>query len=317
MHVEVRETERFVFVDGVMYEKVVKEGNPGDLIYIVNPWRNEGYEKGDVLTVASRFGRGCFVKESDTLISFKEYVVLEPAEITSKKLSVNVTVDTTKIIERIEALIDELEGIKNGLSLREFEEQTDNVVVPTQRQHIIDKAKADVNQLLNQNYPCKKYPHLEHVLGIWFKDKGGYIITDKADFIVNKEKRTVVCLIKETDDNNKVHLKGIAKCAPNDCFNVHIGKAIALRRALGLTVPNEYLNAPQPKPEDMQPGDIVEVGGKKVKVFAVRPTHRTIGKGAGNVFNLSEQGFTYINDNGFERWKFLRSAKIIDDSRDE
>ncbi|MCA0117385.1 hypothetical protein LCD32_00040, partial [Bacillus sp. RSS_NA_20] len=49
--------------------------------------------------------------------------------------------------------------------------------------------------------------------------------------------------------------RGISKCAPNDCFNAHIGKAIALRRALGLEVPSEYLNVPQPT--DVRVGDVV------------------------------------------------------------
>ncbi len=49
--------------------------------------------------------------------------------------------------------------------------------------------------------------------------------------------------------------RGIAKATPDDCFNIHIGKAIALRRALGLAVPDEYLNAPQPT--EVRVGDFV------------------------------------------------------------
>lgn len=39
--------------------------------------------------------------------------------------------------------------------------------------------------------------------------------------------------------------RGIAKCNPNDVFNEHIGKAIALGRALGLDV-SEFEQAVQP-----------------------------------------------------------------------
>lgn len=73
-------------------------------------------------------------------------------------------------------------------------------------------------------------------------------------FVVNSEKRTIVALVF-TERNGDLCEKGIAKCDPSDCFNVHIGKAIALRRALGLEVPTEYLNAPQPT--EVRVGDVV------------------------------------------------------------
>lgn len=63
-----------------------------------------------------------------------------------------------------------------------------------------------------------------------------------AEFVVNEEKRTVVALLKGYVD---VATKGIAKCHPSDVFNEHIGKAIALGRALGKDV-SEFENAVQP-----------------------------------------------------------------------
>src|SRR5690606_8877993 len=51
--------------------------------------------------------------------------------------------------------------------------------------------------------------------------------------------------------------KGFAVCAPDDCFNVHIGRAISLRRALGLKVPAVYLQAPNPT--EVRVGDIVRL----------------------------------------------------------
>jgi hypothetical protein len=82
-------------------------------------------------------------------------------------------------------------------------------------------------------------------------------------FVVNREKRTVVALLKDPTFKG-VFARGIAKCHPDDCFNVHIGRAIALRRALGLEVPNEYLNAPQPT--EVRVGDIIEYKGKRYTV---------------------------------------------------
>lgn len=74
------------------------------------------------------------------------------------------------------------------------------------------------------------------------------------EFVIDKPKRTVVALAKGKY-SGKVHARGIAKCAPDDVFNEQIGKAIALRRAYGLEVPYDYLDAP--KPEGREEGDIV------------------------------------------------------------
>lgn len=43
----------------------------------------------------------------------------------------------------------------------------------------------------------------------------------------------------------EIYSKGIVKCNPDDVFNEHIGKAIALGRALGKDV-SEFENAVQP-----------------------------------------------------------------------
>lgn len=79
----------------------------------------------------------------------------------------------------------------------------------------------------------------------------GFIYTIKgafdcyAEYIVNKEKRTVVCLLRGVA-SNRIYNRGKAKCDPNDVFNVDIGKAIALYRALGMPVPVDYFNIPRP-----------------------------------------------------------------------
>lgn len=67
-----------------------------------------------------------------------------------------------------------------------------------------------------------------------------------AKFIVNEEKITVACLLGGFANHNKIHFRGIAKCMPNEVFNEHIGKAIALARALKIDVPGEFLDAVQP-----------------------------------------------------------------------
>jgi hypothetical protein len=119
-------------------------------------------------------------------------------------------------------------------------------------------------------------------------------------YVVNAEKRTVVALwftngVKAEGKHEGKHVlinRGIAKCDPSDCFNVHIGKAIALRRALGLEVPTEYYNAPQPT--EVRVGDVVHRLNIDDTV-TIRPTLLRIE-------NLSVE---------------VGSSKIIDDSREE
>lgn len=106
------------------------------------------------------------------------------------------------------------------------------------RQDVIRRAKADVEHLpaqVHDDVPIADEPYLR---ATFVPDE------DNVRYIVNRDKRTVVALL-ELKLKGTVWGRGIAKCAPDDCFNVYIGKAIALRRALGLPVPDEYLNAPQ------------------------------------------------------------------------
>jgi len=122
------------------------------------------------------------------------------------------------------------------------------------------------------------------------------------EFIVNREKRTVVALVKWRT-TEEIQEKGIAKCAPDDVFNADIGKAIALRRALGLDVPAEYTNAP--KPEGIAVGDVVrdkDYGSGKVS--ALRP------KGYVN----HEKGLTFLTESGRKLWTYIHRVKVIDDT---
>lgn len=149
------------------------------------------------------------------------------------------------------------------------------------RDEIVEQAKADVEKLTNY--------------GEWVRYETGVFTkaTCNVDFVVNRDKRTVVALLKGVR-TGKVYAKGIAKAAPGDCFNVHIGKAIALRRALGLTVPDEYLNAPQPT--EVRVGDAVQYSKRCATVVAGRPN------------GSSETKLTTANG---------LATRIIDDSREE
>ncbi|MGV7066916.1 hypothetical protein [Bacillus velezensis] len=114
------------------------------------------------------------------------------------------------------------------------------------RDEIVEQAKADVEELkeCGRTHAGKPFDYRLKMICV------------KSEFIVNRDKRTVVVLLKGAG-NKFIYSRGIAKAAPDDCFNVHIGKAIALRRVLGLAVPDEYLNAPQPT--EVRVGDVIEV----------------------------------------------------------
>lgn len=103
----------------------------------------------------------------------------------------------------------------------------------------------------------------------------GHGSTDKVEFVVDREKRTVVALLKYIG-NNRAWAKGISKCDPDDVFNVHLGKAIALRRAFGLNVPDEYLKAPEPT--EVRVGDVVYVSSTFPRMTVTSDTTSTDNK---------------------------------------
>jgi hypothetical protein len=144
------------------------------------------------------------------------------------------------------------EGYSDGLAWGYEDKAVETPIVqktPQQiRDEIIEQAKRDLAELQKDNGYGEDIEVIE-IRG----DRTSY--NCNVDFVVNKEKRTVVVLLRGVVSND-LHARGIAKCDPTDCFNVHIGKAIALRRALGLEVPSEYLSAPQPS--EVRVGDVVK-----------------------------------------------------------
>jgi NAD-dependent dihydropyrimidine dehydrogenase PreA subunit len=158
------------------------------------------------------------------------------------------------------------------------------------RDDIIEMAKRDVAELKN--------------------DDGFYVVEDfydcYADFKVNSEKRTVVALMRGKR-SWKVYARGIAKCHPDDCFNAHIGRAIALRRALGLEVPDEYLNAPQPT--EVRVGDIIQWEHVDCDYQVISLENKFP-----NVIGINRDGSRFEACGGNF---YHHGMKIIDDSREE
>jgi|SRR5690625_3922047 len=176
----------------------------------------------------------------------------------------------------------------------------------------METAFEKVGRLVNEETPQEKRDRIvERAKDDIEKLKGGYDniynvhpYTCYAEFIINKDKRTVVVLLRGIT-STKIRAKGIAKCAPSDCFNVYIGKAIALHRALGLEVPDEYLNAPQPT--EVRVGDIVRWGHLPIE-YKVASTNNIFG----NIIGTNEDGEEF-EACGSE----FKYARIIDDSHEE
>ena len=164
------------------------------------------------------------------------------------------------------------DGKRISEMMREESPQEKVCDVQSQRDRIVEQAKADVG---------KRPP---------------------VRFVVNKEKRTIVALHNNVREGRID--RGIAKCAPGDCFNIHIGKAVALRKALGKSI-DDYMDVPNPT--EVRVGDIVQ----SIKYSDL------IGKVTGfdSKYDCGRNGraFRHTHDSGYLTEKRVR---IIDDSRE-
>ncbi|WP_052679248.1 hypothetical protein [Paenibacillus polymyxa] len=277
-------TERFRMVD--------RKAAVGERVIIVNNELPSNYEVGEVFNV-QKYGEeteslygGIYIAELcgrhdqnvEGFVRDGKYRVLEPLT-TAPPLSEQSAQDQaaatiSALALRLDALTERMDALEAKVTqvtqptttvdpevvlkaVRKFSEGlkrsvSDALKTPQQRRdEIVERAKADVADLLSHNYPDAA------VAGVWLSERDWITVTDECEFTVNRKKRTVVALIRELETGKKnVVLRGIAKCAPGDVFNAHIGKAISLRRALGLEVPAEYLNVPQPM--EVRVGDVVE-----------------------------------------------------------
>lgn len=230
----------------------------------------------------------------------------EHIELVSPKPTKNQRITTLE--QKVEAMQAEIDALKAAQSVgktaeaiaKAIEKHSPKLTPNEQRKAIIDEAKAFV----------EKYSGI-------VEDSTTPYTTESGDTIVklyvNVEKRIVTAI------PHLVHVemdlpqdKKFAKCAPDDVFNADIGKAIALGRALGLDV-SKFEKAVQPS--EVVVGQVVDALEGNVKVFAVKPTHRTYGEGSGFKFSLVDEGFTFITEDDNEYWTLLEDiTKITDDS---
>ncbi|MCP8973131.1 hypothetical protein NMK43_08485 [Bacillus licheniformis] len=282
-------------------ELIVTEKRPakvGERVLITDKYGTSGeYKDGDILTADLCIGHAITAKEVDlTIIFHSEYEVIVNNEV--KNEEDNELGKTYAFKPNLDAmgydeLIEHGEAVMRAISLRSYGEgykqgkfdadmeatymRKPEKTAQERRDEIVEQAKADVEKLSNRHQRSQYC---------------GYSV----EFRVNNEKRTIVVLLKGVN-TGIVYTRGIAKAAPDDCFNVHIGKAIALHRALGLEVPDEYLNVPQPT--EVREGDVVQAFADGDLVFE----HMVKGCEVDYIQND-------VNTRGTSWY-----AKIIDDSR--
>lgn len=140
--------------------------------------------------------------------------------------------------------------------------RTDLQTPNRRRADVIKRAQAFVADLLTEIDGDDGW--METVIPT-YKDLGRI----RVEFVINNDKRTVVALgrLGNIPEDNTAYAKGIAKCAPDDVFNVDIGKAIALGRALGVDIPKEFTDAP--KPTEVVVGMVIDA--KEDTVYSTNP----------------------------------------------
>lgn len=249
--------------------KVKRKANVGEQILITNASCTGGqYGNGDILIVQEH----CevvrdliYAKGSSQPIRTVEYVVIvdKPnnnrrlAEAEAKIATLEAEVAKLKVASKPSTFVvqpcvaknnadADIERIATELYTKLMREPKKS---PNQRRaDVIKRAQAFVADM-------EKTSHIKGVTNLNGYRESYYPQYDEVEYVVNSDKRTVVALLKYTQEQT-VWAKSAAKCDPDDVFNADIGKAIALGRALGVKVPKEFTDAV--KPTEVEIGHIVK-----------------------------------------------------------
>ncbi|WP_051493926.1 hypothetical protein [Paenibacillus sp. FSL R7-269] len=281
------------------YREVKRKAAVGERIKIVGV-HNVGLRVGDELTVEHADAQGDIwsVRERAFagLISYSssmygiEYVVLEP---------VTPALSTDPLFAAFRQFVADnaaaIRAILPGLEAQ-ITQESPAQLAPITRAQVIAKATADVAELTaNGKNQTEVLP-----FGNDF-----YRRLYNVRFRVNRDKRTVVCEIIGSHSGRKL-ARAYAKCSPADVFHAEIGKAIALRKALGLTVPSEYTDAPQPEPAV---GARVNLHTLKGDFVGVKTIERMLPDKDGEYY-----GNYAANLVGFFGWAADKQYKVTDDT---
>lgn len=168
-----------------------------------------------------------------------------------------------KVGDKVRVLDTENEIATSGLRIGDVTEVlkyilSDSVVVlksthQTRRAYFSESALELVEEKTPNELRAEVIQRAKAVLVEWKDRDGSYLhpspcgfhFNTRVEFKVNTKKRVVVALLRNLGITENIRTKGIASCSKSDVYNEHIGKAIALGRALGKDV-SEFENAVQP-----------------------------------------------------------------------
>lgn len=273
---------------------------------------HEPFKVGEVVTVTrvSDCGHINGLKEYSFGVSVGHYSVLEPVETAepaksdTSVLIAQITATFADTFAKVSARLTQIERDIDAIKAKEIAGKDapipGSAAVILTRDEVIERAKADVAELTRivsgTGWVDAGIPEFERCGPLLFK------------FVVNRAKRTVVALgeLKYFQDG-EIEARGKSRCAPGDVFNSHIGRAISLRRALGLEVPEEYTNAPQP--ESVRVGDIVNGLEGAYIPNSTGPITEVNGR---DIYYHSPQS---TRDDGLV-FDYVSCVEVIDDSRE-
>lgn len=321
-----------ISVDEPEYKTVDRVARVGESILITNPDIDSAGEKGEVFTVIKSPGSGAVdvseIRVHPHRFAFynHEYEVIVPKiETVKRRAEVGERIlitdkdsmssgyengDIAKVIgHAVDGLVlvdkwsqrlleSEYEVIIEPEQVPVVEEFPDELTPNEKRDELIKGSKrfilTKINSLKSSGFVRGGFEAKER------ENPKFYHLVLNSEFIVNEEKRTVVALLRG-GESSRVYSRGIAKCMPNEVFNVYIGKAIALARALEIDVPEEFLDA-------VQPDKIV--AGMRVQGATIRYP-----KGISVRTCLSvESPNVYTKESGGKGWLHEPYTKIINDT---
>jgi hypothetical protein len=271
----VAETTDIIVIDGARYRKVFRQAVAGERVIVTQA--DEGYpyfSVGDIGTSRgitsvnfsghgnrSVYGDGIWYVDATNGNSAYAVLVPLPAEFDARlaqieaalaDLAAKVRANSEDIALIEDGVTADIKALEYAVAELKRKPEAKRKVAGLTRDEIVEMAKADVADL--RKFARTPIPN-DRGISFWPETTfpHTYLPMHSVKFGVNREKRTVVAIIRCTCDGKVT--RGIAKCAPDDVFNAHIGRAIALHRALGLPVPDAYYHVPQPT--EPRVGDVI------------------------------------------------------------
>lgn len=234
----------------------IRPAKVGEMIVITFavPTAEQLYKNGDLFVVKESDESGnVFVHDFDTIIALEEYeVVVDDKLVVYTKNYINNQKDNVKRLRKMLDFIDTAMETAN-IDENNFELEAYKKLEEASR-HVrmaMEFHKSNIRRmehLMNDSENISKKAR-EDIVTLKKNSRGKFLdfsgftsSTCDLEFTVDLYSRTVTATIKAKDGKFVLTKKGVAKCSRKDSFDSNIGKAIALRRALDLEVPEEYLN---------------------------------------------------------------------------